>query len=85
MNSKSGIVFLLLCLTIWTVIYADALTLAIGNRLKRRRTQAKTKKQPTTIPPNAITQMVKNGVQPQNQQVNKFLNMMNLTGRVKLH
>ena len=79
MNSRNGLVFLLLCLVIWTV-YTEAVTSIMR---PRRRHAVKTTRRPT-VPTvaNVINDMVKNGVKPVAKEMNKILNIIDPTGIV---
>lgn len=81
MNSRNGLVFLLLCLATWTLC-AEALASVLGSAIRRRT--PKTTRRPPTVPtvPNAITKMLRNKVQPATKHMNDIMNIINPQGTV---
>ena len=83
MNSKNGIVFLLLFLAIW-LVYTDAIIIPLSSRIKRRTRTKAIKKPSTTVPPNAITKMIQSGVKPNNSKVRSLTSMIDPQGKITL-
>lgn len=83
MNSKNGIVSLLLFLAIW-LVYTDAIILPLRSGIKRRTRTKAVKKPSTTVPPNAITKMMQNGVKPNNSKVRSLTSIIDPQGKIKL-
>ena len=83
MNSKNGIVSLLLFLAIW-LVYTDAIIIPLSSRIKRRTRTKAIKKPSTTVPPNAITKMIQNGVKPNKSKVRSLTSMIDPQGKITL-
>ncbi|CAB3985775.1 Hypothetical predicted protein [Paramuricea clavata] len=81
MNSRNGLVFLLLCLATWTLC-AEAVTSVLGSAIRRRTAPKLTTRRPPTVPtvPNAITQMLINNVQPATKHMNDIMDIINPQG-----
>mgnify|MGYP002803599227 FL=1 len=79
MNSRNGLVFLLLCLVMWTV-YTEAITIIIGAGTRRRATKKPSIK-PTPVT-NAINNMIKNGVKSDPKMVDSIEKIMGGKGTV---
>ena len=74
MNSAKGIFVLLLCLIIWTE-YMEGVTLVLRSSIRKGSRKAKTTRSAPTVP-NAITQLIRNGVKPATNDMQHILNII---------